>query len=124
MIFCGIVVPMEVSIPAKFYCFMATRFLRADIQSCPKIHSLGTSCLRKSGITSALIQIQSSFYAHFKANEMPFPMTYCTNIFSTIMFSGSSNLTFDLVFLRMWYFNMFFLYRVHVTYLKHLQISS
>jgi hypothetical protein len=27
------VVPMEVSIPAKFYCFMGTRILKADIQS-------------------------------------------------------------------------------------------
>jgi hypothetical protein len=34
MIFCEIVVPTEIRIPAKFYCFMATRFLRADIQSC------------------------------------------------------------------------------------------
>jgi hypothetical protein len=70
--FCEIVVPMEISIPAKFYCFMATRFLKADIQSCQKTHFLGTSCLTKSGITSALIEIQSSFYAHFKATKMPF----------------------------------------------------
>jgi hypothetical protein len=37
LFFCEIVVPMEIlSIPAKFYCFMATRVLRADIQSCQK----------------------------------------------------------------------------------------
>jgi hypothetical protein len=30
-IFCEVVVPMEISIPAKFYCFIATTFLRADI---------------------------------------------------------------------------------------------
>jgi hypothetical protein len=36
MIFCDIVVPMGISIPAKFYCFMATRFLTADIQICKK----------------------------------------------------------------------------------------
>jgi hypothetical protein len=72
---------MEISILAKFYCFMATSFLRADIQNCQKTRFFGTSCLRKSGVTSALIEIQGSFYAHFKANKMPFPMTYYTNIF-------------------------------------------
>jgi hypothetical protein len=35
---------------------------------------LGASYLRKSGITSFLIEIRSSFYAHFKAYKMPFPM--------------------------------------------------
>jgi hypothetical protein len=96
--FCEILVPMEINITAKFYCFMATR---ADIQSCQKTRFLATSCLRKSGITSALIEIQSSFYAHFKANKMPFPVSYYTSILSTVMFSRSSNLTFDLVFLKM-----------------------
>jgi hypothetical protein len=33
---CEIVVPMEISIPAKFYCFMNTRFLTAYIQICQK----------------------------------------------------------------------------------------
>jgi hypothetical protein len=36
MIFCEILVPMEISIPAKFYCSVATRFLTADIRSCQK----------------------------------------------------------------------------------------
>jgi hypothetical protein len=36
LFFCEIVVPMEISIPAKFYCFMATIFLEADIQSYQK----------------------------------------------------------------------------------------
>jgi hypothetical protein len=36
MIYCEIVVPVEISIPAKFYCFMATSFLSEDIQSCQK----------------------------------------------------------------------------------------
>jgi hypothetical protein len=36
MNFCEIVAPMEINIPAKFHCFMATRFLKADIQSCQK----------------------------------------------------------------------------------------
>jgi hypothetical protein len=67
MIFCEIVVPVGVSIPAKFYCFIATRFLRANIQNCKKkTRFFSTRCLRKSVITSALIEIQSSFYAHFK----------------------------------------------------------
>jgi hypothetical protein len=117
---------MEISIPAKFYCFLATTFLRADIQNCQKTHFLATSCLRKSGITSALIELQSLFYANFKDNKMPFPMTYYTNIFSTVMFSRSSHLTFDLVFLKMRYFNFFFpnILRACNYYLKHLQISS
>jgi hypothetical protein len=80
---------MELSIPAKFYCFMATTFLRADIQTCQKTNFLGTGCFRKSGITSALIEIQSSFYAHFKANKMPFPMIYYTNIFRTVIIKSS-----------------------------------
>jgi hypothetical protein len=105
MIFCEIVVSIEISISAKFYCFMATRFLAVDIKSCQKTHFFSTSCLRKGGITSARIEIQSLFYVHFKANEMPFPVTYCTNIFSTVMYPRSSNLTFDLVFLKMRYFN-------------------
>jgi hypothetical protein len=61
LFFCEIVVPMEISIPAKFYCFMATKFFRSDIQSCKKkLVFLATSCLRKSGITSASIEKQSS----------------------------------------------------------------
>jgi hypothetical protein len=46
-VFCEIVVPMEISIRTKFYCFMATRFLTADIQSCQKMRFFGTSSLRK-----------------------------------------------------------------------------
>jgi hypothetical protein len=42
MNFCEIVIPMEISIPAKFYCFMATRFLRADILSCQETNFLDT----------------------------------------------------------------------------------
>jgi hypothetical protein len=95
---------------------MATTFFRADIQSRQKTSFLAQVVLKKSGITSALIEIQSSFYAHFKANKMPFPMTYYTNTFSTVMFSRSSNLTFDLEFLKMWYFNFLKkIYCVHVT---------
>jgi hypothetical protein len=37
MIFCEIVVSMEMSIPDIFYCYMATRFLRADVWSCQKL---------------------------------------------------------------------------------------
>jgi hypothetical protein len=107
-------VRLAISIPAKFYCFMTTRFLTADIQICQKTSLFGTSCLRKSGITSTRIEEQILFYAHFKANEMPFPMTYYTNTFSTVMYPMSSNLTFDPVFLKMLYFN-FLIYCVHVT---------
>jgi hypothetical protein len=92
---------MEICIPAKMYCFITTRLLTADIQRCQKTRYWPQVVLEKSGITSAMIDIQSSFYAHFKASKMPYPMTYCTNIFSTVMFSGSSDLTFDLVFLKM-----------------------
>jgi hypothetical protein len=60
MIFCEIV-PVETNIAVKFYCFMATRFFTADIQSYQKTRFLATSCLRKSGITSALMQIQTHF---------------------------------------------------------------
>jgi hypothetical protein len=43
-------------------------------------------------------------------------MTYYTNIFSKVMYPRSSNLTFDLVFLKMCYFNLFEKkYNVHVT---------
>jgi hypothetical protein len=38
MVFCEIVVPVEISIPATFHCFLATRILRADIQSCQEAH--------------------------------------------------------------------------------------
>jgi hypothetical protein len=104
IIFCEIVVPMEISIPAKFYCLWPLEFWEQTSKVVRKLVFLATSCLRKSGITSALIEIQSSFYAHFKANKMPFPVTYYTNIFSTVMYPRSSYLTFDLVFLKM-YFN-------------------
>jgi hypothetical protein len=71
LIFFGnIVDPVEVLILAKCYCFMATRFLRVDIQSCQKnCFFLGTNYLRKSNITSSFIELQSLFYAHFKANK-------------------------------------------------------
>jgi hypothetical protein len=98
---------MEIIIPAKSYCFMATRSSRADIRICQKTLFLGTSCPRRSGITSALIQIQNSLYTHFKANKMQFPVTYYTNVFSTVISSRFSNLTFDHVFLKMCYFNFF-----------------
>jgi hypothetical protein len=126
MIFCDIVVPIEISIPAKFYCLIATKFLTADIQSCQKMRFVGKSCLRKSGITSARIQIQSSFYAHFKANEIPFPITCYTNTFSTVNYRRSSNLTFYLVFLKMRYFNFFEknILCACIYYLKRLQVSS
>jgi hypothetical protein len=43
-------------------------------------------------------------------------MTYYTNIFSTVMYPKSSNLTYDLVFLKMWYFKIFEkIYFVYVT---------
>jgi hypothetical protein len=100
MIFGEIVIPMDISIAAKFYCFMTTRFLTADIQIVKKRVFFGTICIRKSGITFARLEIQSSFYAHFKANKMPFPMNYYANIFSTVMFLKSSYLTFDLVFIK------------------------
>jgi hypothetical protein len=124
MISCEIVVPMEISIAAKFHWFMATRVLRADIQSCQKTSFLARSCLWKSGITSTLIELQSSFYAHFKANKMPFPTTYYTNTFSTVVFKVFK---FDLwlcisqnaVF---WFFlNILCAWNY---YLKHLQISN
>jgi hypothetical protein len=64
---------MKISITAKFYCFMDIRILTADIQCC-HIRSIwggggGTSCLR-SGVTSALIEMQSFLYANFEANKM------------------------------------------------------
>jgi hypothetical protein len=81
---------------------------------------LGTSCLRKSAITSALIEIQSSFYAHFKANKTLCPMTCYANIFSTVTFSSSSNLTFDL-FLKMRYFNFSEkIFCAHVTIIQNI----
>jgi hypothetical protein len=98
MIFREIVVPMEASIPAKFYWFTATRFLRVDIQSCQKTNFLGTSCLRKSGITSALIEVQSSFYANFKANKMPFPVNYHTIYSAQVYFQGLQILPLTLYF--------------------------
>jgi hypothetical protein len=99
---------------------MDTRFLAADIQSCQKTRFFGTSCLGKSCITSARIEVQSSFYADFKTNEMPFPVTCCTNIFSTVMYPRSSNLTFDLVFLKIRYSNFFLIYCVHVTIIQNI----
>jgi hypothetical protein len=113
MIFCEIVVPIEISIPAKFYCLMATRFSTADIQSCQKNAFFGTS-----------------YRVHFmlisKLMKCPFQLTYYTNILSTVMYPRSSNLTFDLVFLKMRYFNFFeknILCACNY-YLKHLHISS
>jgi hypothetical protein len=35
-------------------------------------------------------------------------MTYYNNIYSRVIFSRSSNLTFDLLFLKMQYFNFLF----------------
>jgi hypothetical protein len=111
------VVPKEISIPAKFYCFMATRFFRADIRSCQPVFRAQVA-LEKSGITSGLIEIQSLFYAHFKANKIPFPVTCYTQhryVFKV--------LKSDLVFLKKGYFNFLNILCASNYYLKHLQIS-
>jgi hypothetical protein len=56
---------------------------------------------------------------------MPFPMTYYTNIFSRVMYPRSSNLSFDLVFLKMRCFNFFNNILCACNYYsKYLQISS
>lgn len=83
---------------------------------------LDTSCLRQNGITSALIETQSSLYVHFKANKMSFPMI-CYNIFTTVMFPRSSNSTYDIVFLKQQYFKVFNILCAHYYYLKHLLLS-
>lgn len=49
---------------------------------------LATSSYIKSSITE-------TYYGHFKANEMPFQVTYYNNVLSTIMFSRDSSLTFE-----------------------------
>jgi hypothetical protein len=69
MIFCGIVVPIEMGVPVKFCSFVAAGGFREDIQSCQRTYFLATSCLREGGMASALIEIRSSFYAHFGANN-------------------------------------------------------
>jgi hypothetical protein len=51
-------------------------------------------------------------------------MFHYNNVFSTPMFSRSSNFTFDLVFLKIRYFNFFNKLCACSYYLKHLQISS
>jgi hypothetical protein len=45
---------------------------------------------------------------------MPFPVTYYTNIVSTVLYPSTSNLAFDRVFLKIRYFN-FVEKIVHVT---------
>jgi hypothetical protein len=66
---------MQITIPTKFYCFMATRILREDVQICQRETRLfywggGTTYLRKFDVTCALTETRASFYAHFKANNM------------------------------------------------------
>jgi hypothetical protein len=52
---------------------------------------------------------------------MRFPVTYNTNVFITVMFSRSSNLNFDFVFLKMRYFKFFEkIYCVHVTTIQNI----
>jgi hypothetical protein len=46
---------------------MATTILKADIQSCQK--NVQARIHRKIGLTSAVIETQGSFYAHFKARN-------------------------------------------------------
>jgi hypothetical protein len=104
-------VHMAASIPAKFYCFMTTRTIRADTQSSKMKHlggGGGPSCLKRSSKTSALIEMQSSSHAYLEANKMSFPVTCYTNIFSTVMFSRSS----VTVSLKMRYFNYISIYCV------------
>jgi hypothetical protein len=53
-------------------------------------------------------------------------MTYYTNILSTVMYPKSSDLTFDLVFLKIRYFILFF-FNILCTcnyFLKHLHVLS
>jgi hypothetical protein len=76
MIFCyEILVAMQISFPAKFFCFMTTVILRGDVHICKReprffLGGGGRSCLRKCDVTCAVIETRTSFYAHFKANKM------------------------------------------------------
>jgi hypothetical protein len=77
---------MDVSIPVRFCSFIPTGFLRTDVNSCQKANFLDTGCLRKCGKTSVPIET----VLILKLLKCLFQVTYHTNIFSTIMFSGSS----------------------------------
>jgi hypothetical protein len=124
MIYCEPVAPVTINVIAKFYCFMTTRILWAGIQNCQKICFSGTSCLKKSGIKSALFETWGSFYTNFKASKMLFPKTYYTNIFSTTVFSRSQNLTFDVVLFKIRCFDFLKIYSVYRLLLKRPAVGS
>jgi hypothetical protein len=63
--------------------------------------------LVKISVTLALIELDSSFWAHFKANEMLVPMTHHTEVECSTA-SGSPKLSSDLELLKMWSFNIFY----------------
>jgi hypothetical protein len=75
---------METSIPAKFYYFMVTDFLRADKHICQNKLVSGTNYLRNYGITSALLEVIGSF-THLKANKMPFQIVFHISTFRTVV---------------------------------------
>jgi hypothetical protein len=60
---------VEVSIPVKLYRFMATRILRADIQSHKKKLFLGICCLRKPPLWSS----GQSFWLQIQRSWVRFP---------------------------------------------------
>jgi hypothetical protein len=100
-IFCEILAPMKPGVRTEFYCYMVARSLRTDILICQENSVLGKYILEKWH-SLYLIEVQSLFYAHFRANEMPFSLTSFTIIFSLLVFRIFK---FDIrpVFLRMWY---------------------
>jgi hypothetical protein len=135
MNFFDIVVPMKIRIPAKLYCFVITSILRSDISSCLKLVFLCTRCHRKSDIHRApLSSLQSKqnvlsngLLHKYKAQQIiegcsaragfygpPLIHTH-TNIHGTTTSAGSSDLTFDHMYLKPMYFNLFLIHSVHVT---------
>jgi hypothetical protein len=124
MITCEIVVPVEISIPAKFCWFMATRFLRADIQSCKKTRFLASNCLRKSGITSAFIEIQSSFILISKLIKCPFQWPITQYIQHSYVFKVFKFDLWPCISQNAVLFSSKNILCACNYYLKHLQISS
>jgi hypothetical protein len=74
-----------------------------------RILFISTCCLRKSVIISVLHETQSSFYVCFRANKMPCPITYNTNIFSTLAF-----LQEDSILYKLQYFSKIHIYVVEL----------
>jgi hypothetical protein len=94
---------------------MATADQRADIQICERTHLLGTSCLRKIGITSAMIEHRAKFMLISKLIKWPFNLPITPIYSAQLCFLSHQIWPFNLYFWKC-IILFFLIYYVHLNF--------